>query len=144
MVRYWQKHIQQSGKNVALDRMKALEITNQYFDKKNGEATAERFRHCFGITCPDGEKPQEVMLSFDPFQGRYIKSLPLHHSQQILIDNEDELRVKLKVFITEDFIMELLSYGDKMKVVSPQTLRFIIVVYFFQSYRKQRQDWFLS
>ena len=30
--------------------------------------------------------------NFYPFQGNYIKSLPLHHTQQILIDNEDECK----------------------------------------------------
>ena len=109
-------------KTYALDRMKAFEITNQYFDIKNGEATAERFHHCFGITCPDGEQPQEVLLSFNPFQGNYIKSLPLHHTQKIMIDNEEELQIKLSLLITHDFVMELLSFGEKVMVLKPDFL----------------------
>jgi predicted DNA-binding transcriptional regulator YafY len=63
-----------------------------------------------------------VILSFDPLQGKYIKSLPLHESQQIIADNEDELRIRLKLFITHDFYMELLSYGDNLKIIKPQSL----------------------
>ena len=109
-------------KTFALDRLTNLEITSIHFEFPATLNIEENYRYCFGIINPTDEDPQEIILSFDTFQGRYIKTLPLHETQEVLIDNEDELRVKLKVFITEDFIMELLSYGDKMKVVSPQTL----------------------
>ena len=61
-------------------------------------------------------------LSFEPFQGKYIKTLPLHHSQQIRVDNEEELQVTLRLCITHDFVMELLSYGDSMEVLEPPAL----------------------
>jgi len=48
--------------------------------------------------------------------------MPLHESQQILIDNEEELRIKLKVFITEDFLMEILSHGERVRVIEPKSL----------------------
>jgi predicted DNA-binding transcriptional regulator YafY len=70
----------------------------------------------------DGKKLEEVILSFDRFQGKYVKTLPLHESQQILIDNDEELRIKLTVFITHDFFMELLSYGEKLIVIKPDSL----------------------
>lgn len=61
-------------------------------------------------------------MSLDPFQGKYIKSLPLHHSQQILIDNEEELQIKLSLLITHDFVMELLSFGENVTVLKPASL----------------------
>jgi predicted DNA-binding transcriptional regulator YafY len=39
-----------------------------------------------------------------------------------VIDNDSELRVKLEIFITLDFIMELLSFGENVKVVKPDSL----------------------
>ena len=68
------------------------------------------------------EEPQEVILSFDPVQGKYIKSLPLHESQQIIIDNNTELQIKLFLYTTYDFEMELLSYGEYVKVLKPDSL----------------------
>lgn len=68
------------------------------------------------------EQPQEVILSFDPVQGKYIKSLPLHESQEIILDNDDELEVKLLLYLTYDFNMELLSYGERVKVLKPDSL----------------------
>lgn len=109
-------------KSFALDRLTNLDITKRKFQFPNDFNINEHYKYCFGIISPNGHKPQEVILSFDPFQGKYIKSLPLHESQQILIDNEDELRVKLTLFVTHDFFMELLSYGENLKVIEPESL----------------------
>lgn len=111
-----------SIKTFALDRLSDLEITNTHFQLPADFNVNEYFKYCFGIVRPNEAKPQEVILSFLPVQGKYVKSLPLHESQQILIDNEQELRVKLTVFITYDFMMELLSYGEKVKVLTPANL----------------------
>lgn len=68
------------------------------------------------------EEPSDVVLSFAPYQGKYIKSTPLHSTQQILVDNEKELKIQLKVYLTHEFIAELLSFGDKMKILLPEEL----------------------
>ncbi len=109
-------------KSFALDRLTNLEITNRAFEFPKTYNIEESYRYCFGIISPTDEEPQEIILSFDPFQGKYIKSLPLHETQQILIDNENELQVKLKLCLTHDLIMELLSFGDNMKVLNPEAL----------------------
>lgn len=110
-------------KTFALDRLTELEITKCDFTVQSGFDIENYFKYCFGIITPDaGEKPEDIILSFDPFQGKYIKSLPVHYTQQIIIDSESELRIKLKLFITHDLIMELLSYGDTLEVLKPQSL----------------------
>ena len=109
-------------KTFALDRMTALEITNVKFVMPATFDMNGMFRHCYGIIARQNEKPEEVVLSFDPEQGKYIKSLPLHETQEILVDTEDELRVKLMVHTTYDFVMELLSHGSNVKVLRPASL----------------------
>lgn len=109
-------------KSFALDRLTNLEITKKKFQQQNDFNVNAYYKHCFGIINPNTEKPQEVILSFNPIQGKYIKSLPLHGSQQVLLDNNKELIIKLNLYITFDFIMELLSYGDHVKIVKPDSL----------------------
>jgi len=109
-------------KTFALDRLTNLEITNLSFESREPYNIEQSFRYCFGIISPNNEDPQEIILSFNPFQGKYIKSLPLHETQTILVDNQDELRIKLTLYLTHDLMMELLSYGDNMKVIEPQAL----------------------
>ena len=105
-----------------LDRMLNLQISSTNFEPPADFNLAERLQYCFGIVSPNAEQPSETVLSFNPFQGQYIKSLPLHDTQKIILDNADELRISLTVFLTHDFMMELLSYGDTVKVIQPQSL----------------------
>lgn len=109
-------------KSFALDRITNLEILKIKFKFPNDFNVREHYRYCFGIISPNAHQPEDIILSFNSFQGKYIKSLPLHESQQILIDNETELRIQLKLFITHDFVMELLSFGENLKVLKPKSL----------------------
>jgi len=106
----------------ALDRLTSLEISKRTFTFPTDFNVKEYFRYCFGIIQPNNQVPEQVILSFDPEQGKYIKSLPLHDSQQILVDNSEEFRIKLELYITFDFIMEILSYGSRVKVLEPVEL----------------------
>ncbi|NLU39763.1 MAG: WYL domain-containing protein [Bacteroidales bacterium] len=110
-------------KSFALDRLNNLEISKKKFTKPTDFDVNELYKNCFGIIGPEeGQSVQDVLLSFTPFQGKYIKSLPLHESQEILKDNEQELLVKLKLYVTFDFVQELLSLGSNLKVISPDSL----------------------
>ncbi len=109
-------------KSFGLDRLTSLEITKKTFEFPKDYNAEESYRYCFGIISPNGEEPQEIILSFTPFQGKYIKTLPIHSTQKVLIDNKEELQISLKLCITHDLVMELLSFGAEMKVIQPQLL----------------------
>lgn len=110
-------------KSFALDRLSGLEIKKKHFQFPKEFNITEYYQHCFGIISPEqGQQIQEVILSFDPTQGKYIKSMSLHESQEILLDNEKELRLSLKIYITHDFLMEILSFGEYVKVIQPEDL----------------------
>jgi predicted DNA-binding transcriptional regulator YafY len=109
-------------KSFALDRLTNLEITTQHYLYPHNYSVEENYRYCFGIISPNGSDPQDIILSFDPFQGKYIKTLPLHETQEVLVDNDQETRIKLKLCLTHDLFMELLSFGDNMKVIEPKEL----------------------
>jgi proteasome accessory factor B len=111
-----------SIKCYALDRMNNLELTNKKFEAPKDFNVDEYYQNCFGIISPDDGEPEEIILSFSPIQGKYIKTLPLHETQEIIIDDEKELKIKLQLHITFDLIMELLSYGDNMRVLKPTRL----------------------
>jgi len=106
-----------------LDRIEKLTLTNRTF-KKDAKLNVQKvFEHCFGIYSNKDIKAERVVLSFSPLSGRYNDSLPLHESQKTLIKNEKEYRIELTVKITQDFIMELLSQSEGMKVIEPVSLR---------------------
>jgi len=109
-------------KTFALDRMNNLEILKTKFSFPQNFNPGDYFKNCYGIMTSDKSTPEEIVLSFDRLQGEYIKSYPLHESQKILKDNDDELLIQLRLFLTHDFLMELLSYGESVKVIKPENL----------------------
>jgi len=109
-------------KSFALDRLTNLEITTQTYQYPENYSIEQSYRYCFGIISPNDQEPQDIILSFDPFQGKYIKTLPLHDTQQVLVDNDEEMKIKLKLCLTHDLLMELLSFGDNMRVIKPKSL----------------------
>jgi predicted DNA-binding transcriptional regulator YafY len=110
-------------KTFGLDRIEALEVTKHKFIRPKGLDTNEMFKYSFGVINELTKPPQKVVLSFAPNEGEYIKTYPLHNSQEILDDNDDELRIQLSIQPTYDFMMELLSRGHQVKVNSPKSLQ---------------------
>jgi predicted DNA-binding transcriptional regulator YafY len=109
-------------KTFALDRIHELEITMKKFTYPKDLNPNEYFKNCFGVITSGEADPEEIVLSFSPLQGKYIQSYPLHESQKILIENETELIIELTLYVTHDLIMELLSYGEEVKVIRPESL----------------------
>jgi predicted DNA-binding transcriptional regulator YafY len=112
-------------KTYGLDRILQLEFPGYRFDRNDSMETAGLFRHCFGIISED-QPPSNIVLEFDLEQGRYIKAFPLHESQQVK-ELKDCITIELEMYITHDFIMEILKYGPRVKVIKPARLRNVIV-----------------
>ena len=110
-------------KSFGLDRISDLEITGRRFEPIVDYDAENDYKYSFGIINGTREKPEEIELSFTPREGRYIKSLPLHHSQQLISEDEKETRFSYELAPTYDFKMEILSYGDQVKVLKPESLK---------------------
>jgi len=110
-------------KNFSLDRISNFVITESKFKPHKDYDIIEEFNHSFGIINGTNEQPEKIVLAFTPNEGRYVKSLPLHHSQQLEVENKKEIQFSYFLRPTYDFKMELLSYGNQVKVIEPDTLR---------------------
>lgn len=107
-----------------LDRISNIEFRKKKCKRPPLKEIEKVFAHSFGIFRPNpGQCIEEVILSFSPQQGRYILSHPLHESQEVLENNDQETRIRLRLYITHDLIMELLSHGNRIKVLQPEHLR---------------------
>lgn len=109
-------------KNFALDRIRNLVIYEYRFAPVEYNVHQE-FENSFGIINGTNEEAEKVVLSFTPQEGRYVESLPLHHSQELVLKNEEEIRFSYFIRPTYDFRMELLSYGDQVRILKPEGLK---------------------
>lgn len=109
-------------KTFGLDRLSNLQLTSSKFASPDAFSMESYFQNCFGIITPNQGQPENVILSFSQSQGKYIKTMPLHESQKVLLDTKNEIRIQLKVHLTYDFLLEILSHGAAVKVISPEKL----------------------
>lgn len=103
-------------KTFGLDRISNLIVTDIKFKpiKYNVE---KEFQYAFGVeTYSPVEK---ILLEFANRQGNYIKTFPLHETQKIIKETKDTLLLEIYIHPTNDIIMELLKYGEEVKVISP-------------------------
>lgn len=107
----------------ALDRIKNISIKKKKF-KTIPEFNRENyFAHCFGIITPDYGKPEKIVFSLTSFQANYLKSYPLHPSQNIVKENANNTIFEITVYVTEDLLIELFSHGAEIEIISPEFLR---------------------
>lgn len=105
-----------------LDRILNTERTTTPFVlPKNFDAEAF-FANGYGVTV-DERKPEIVRISVDAYQANYLRSLPIHPSQEETERNNDYSVFQFFIVPTYEFIKELLSYGGTLEVLSPKWLR---------------------
>jgi predicted DNA-binding transcriptional regulator YafY len=103
-----------------LDRIVTTRILEEKFIPNDFDAD-EYFKYSFGVTVSD-EEPLEVIISMNAYQGNFIRTLPIHETQKILVDHEEEFRVSLIVKPSFEFYSKILSYGNCLRVVSPDSV----------------------
>lgn len=112
-------------KTYALDRISNLQLLKRHFTLPAEADPKEYFRDVYGIMVDRG-KARDVALRVTPRQAKYLRALPLHHSQQEQI-NDGYSRFTYHLCLTEDFLGEILSLGNQVIVESPKELRAMVV-----------------
>ena len=111
-------------KSFGVDRISAINILEDtHFLRDEHIDIPSLFRESYGIWNNPEDPVEEIVLKYDSVDGAFVKTLPLHHSQQILSEDKTGITVKLRLRITNDFVMELLSRSRSVEVVAPHTLR---------------------
>lgn len=104
-----------------IDRIDKLEVKTETFTPNRKLNPIEIFNQTIGLVYSE-KSAQTIVLSFSPIQGKYIKTLPLHSSQKILIDDEHECRISLVVVPNYELTQQILKHGDTVKVIEPAWL----------------------
>ena len=107
----------------ALDRIKALEPTERAFKLPKKFDAAKFFEDYYGIIISDEEfEVCPVALQVDSWQSKYLRTLPLHHSQVEVECNEEYSIFEYRLCPTFDFRQKILSMGGSVEVLAPQKL----------------------
>jgi len=107
----------------ALDRIKASEPTERKFKLPKKFDAAKFFEDYYGIIISDKDFDVcPVALKVDSWQSKYLRTLPLHHTQVEVECNEEYSIFEYRLCPTFDFRQKLLSMGATVEVLAPTKL----------------------
>lgn len=108
--------------NLALDRINGdiEKTTNKYIEDSTD--WIEFFDDIIGVSKDLNKPVEEVKLVFNKEQAPYIQTKPLHSTQKMRILEDGSLEVRINVIINYELEMRILSFGEKVKIITPDTL----------------------
>ena len=108
----------------ALDRIEALRPTERKFKLPKRFDASKFFEDYYGVIVSDEEFDVcPVALRVDSWQSKYLRTLPLHHSQVEVERNEEYSIFEYRLCPSFDFRQKLLSMGAAVEVLAPKALR---------------------
>ncbi|MDE6578465.1 MAG: WYL domain-containing protein, partial [Muribaculaceae bacterium] len=107
----------------AVDRISNLSILPEKYKKDESIDPNRLFQNSYGIWDDEKIPIEEVVLSYSPLDGYFLKATPLHSSQEVLVDNDEEFRIRLSIRITNDFVMALLARSNSWPILNRESLR---------------------
>ncbi|PZF74372.1 helix-turn-helix transcriptional regulator [Taibaiella soli] len=108
---------------LALDRIVAFqELTNEKFIANEGVDFDRYFDDLLGVTKNESDRAHKVILHVNKYHAPYVLTKPLHHSQQVLKEDETGVLIRIDVVLNFELEREILGFGECMKVMAPRML----------------------
>lgn len=108
----------------SLDRILHLELlADERFKMPDSFNPMEYFGEYYGVIIDSDYDVEKVKLKVSAEQANYLRSLPLHHSQQEIQQTGEYSIFELKIRPAYDFIQEILLHGEDVEVLEPLWLR---------------------
>ncbi len=106
----------------ALDRMSDLQSSEEKISTSINFKPTAFFQHAMGITASAGA-PEKVVFKADNVAAKYIISQPFHSSLKVVKEGKNKTTFEMTVYLSEELIRELLSFGGDIEVVESELLR---------------------
>ncbi|HLS11126.1 MAG TPA: WYL domain-containing protein [Flavobacteriaceae bacterium] len=126
--RWYVVGVPQNGKIIltfGIDRMRELKVGKiSKVKRKDFEAQLDQFINIIGLNYKEHDKVEKIVLKVTSKQIKYLDSLPLHHSQNIEIEEGAKYGLVTYYLIPNyEFEMEILKLKSKAEVLEPAWFR---------------------
>lgn len=118
-------HKKATIQNLALDRIIKVDTELiekftlvSYFDKEY------YFRSIIGVSRNEEVGIQKIVIETTPLQANYIKTKPIHESQNLEEETPTKSVFSYKLIPNFELESQLLSYGEHIKILAPESLKF--------------------
>lgn len=106
----------------SFDRIVDIKLTDNKFDIDADFDAKSFFDECYGVVIGDGTLAQRVVIRAYGVLQSYLRDLPIHSSQEEITHGDGYTDYAYYIRPTADFVGYLMSWGDSLKVLEPQTL----------------------
>ena len=106
-----------------LDRMKSVTALDERFKLPPDFDAESYFMPYFGIIVDSAINPQLIRIRAYGNQKYYLRTLPLHESQDLIEETEEYADFDFYMSPTLDLQYKLLSFGSSVEVLKPENLR---------------------
>lgn len=110
-------------RHCALDRAWSIAELDEKFKFPKNFSADEYYRYSIGIWVDEKIVPEKVVIRAFGQQADYLRTLPLHQSQKKIGSGDGYTDYQYKLCNTNELIRELLSKGNTIEVLEPQSLR---------------------
>lgn len=108
--------------NLALDRILSIEVGNHpYIENEEWDFNAY-FEDIVGVSF-ESDKVEKIRLWFTPSAAPYVTSKPPHGSLRKISNDDTGLIIEIEVIPNFELETLILSYGERTKVLSPESFR---------------------
>lgn len=123
----------------SLDRILGMEVLeDEKFKMSDSFNPSQYFEEYYGVFVDDTIL-ENVKLKVTARQANYLRSLPLHHSQQEMEKTDDYSIFEFRIRPTYDFQQEILWNGEDVEVLEPLCLRKIMAEKIENMWNKYRR-----
>ena len=118
--------MKRQGKEIvtfALDRIQdILSLPGETFRRHKQFDPQTYFNDIVGVTRNTADTPTRIIFLADHYQAPYIKTKPIHPSQQIVEETKEGVTFSIDVVPNFELERELLGFGEGLKILSPNNL----------------------
>jgi predicted DNA-binding transcriptional regulator YafY len=118
--------MKRQGKEIitfALDRVRMVRLMPEELFREQKDFDAhDYFNPILGVTRNIGEPSIRILFWASAVHAPYIKTKPIHHSQQIVEEVKSGTHFSIEVVPNFELERELIGFGEGLKVLSPNSL----------------------
>ncbi|MBQ2333582.1 MAG: WYL domain-containing protein, partial [Prevotella sp.] len=107
----------------ATDRISTLSVEQQTFKYPKDFDINDYYRDSFGIIIEEGASCEHIVIKVASSQVKYLRTLPLHSSQQETTITPEYSIFEYDLKPTYDFEQEILSHREDFEILKPTSFR---------------------
>jgi len=116
-------HSEQMVTNLGLERVKSLKASLQQFIPDEDEVSNNYSKDIIGVSIPQLSKIENIVFRANGILRHYIKTKPLHHTQDELEFTNEYGIFSIKVHINYELTSKLMQHKDNLEILEPEILR---------------------